>query len=299
MRKRRRTPVPLERTSLEIIYTFLRDMVGLFDGTSIVTFILYTFSIYTLLGLEASIALAFFFLVRGAGHFWALRHYHNYCKSIRFLPLLGGYIETFVPFCRRRDEGFSALGASIFVLMTSLVAFGLYITTGNLFYLFYASIAFGVNLLALLPIGVDLDGTAVLKSITFSIGRHLGLFFMFANIFAIPGFFYWLLSRQGPVDMAWLSPMVIAGVQRFTEEYRVVAMKPMSGTEIRNLAGLYLGLFIAFLFLPIILNISSINNSQQAEIASAVNVGMIGLMLISVAESNIIFFIEQKRRIFG
>lgn len=275
-------------------------MVLLFDIMAVVTFLLYTVSIYVLLGLDGAIVLAIFYLVRGAGHFWALREFDIPCFRIRFLPFLGGYIQTLSPFQRRVEEGFSIAGASVWVLISSLLAFALYLLTGNFICLFFASVAFGINIFALLPIGTDLDGTVVIKSIAFSISRHLGLLYMFLNIFLLPAIIYCKFSEGTAMDILWLSPSVIAGVQRFTDEYHCTygEMEPMDGTQVVKLLCLYVVLFLSFLFLPSILGISETLSGMQREVDLAVSLGIASLFIISILESNIIFFINLKRRIF-
>ena len=283
-----------------VFYQFTKDLFLICDSLTILTFVIYTASVYKLLGFETALVIAIFFLVRGAGHFWALRQCDVSCQGLRFLPVLGGYIQTASGFERRWDEGFSAIGASIWVLASSLLAFSVYLMTGNLTCLLFSIMAFGINLVALFPIASSFDGGIVLKSITFSLSRLLGLALMFVNIFAMPAIVYWLLSQRGPVNIVGLVPILIDGVQKFFEEYRVISpMIPMSKLQLKKLSGSYLLIFLAFMFMPKIFGISAISSLMQTEAISAINIGLISLLYMSTLESNVIFFVNLKRRIFG
>ncbi len=283
-------------------YEFVVELLKLFDLVSVLTFIVNTVAVYQLLGRDAAVAISIFFLIRGAGHFWGLLQCEGrvLCFVMRFIPFLGGYVKILLGFGRRWDEGFSSLGASIWVLASSVVAFVAYLLTGNFACLFYTAISLAINLFALIPTFSDFDGATVCKSITFSISRNLGLSFIFMNIFIMPAYFYWILSKQGPVDILWLSPLVISGAQKFTDEYNHIdKIKPMNSREIRNLSCLYLLIFAIFLLLPRIIDISQLPSAQQVQISFVTDICIFTSILAVVFKNNLIFWLRLKRRIFG
>ncbi len=285
---------------LLVLGVFVRALFRAFDVVTVLTFAIYMVLMHQVLGWDLAFVLGFFYLIRGAGHLWALRECAVPHGRLRFLPFLGGYVQTLSTFERRWDEGFSTLGAPIWILFSSLIAFFLYLTTGNLTCLLFSMTSLSINLVVLLPIASNFDGSIVLKSILFSFSRPVGLFFMFVNIFILPGIIYLLLSKSGPVDVMGLCPMLIDGVKRFSDEYNNdQPMASMNSAELKILSGLYLGIFLAFLFVPKIFNISAVSSVIQTDLFSAVSMGIIGLLFMAVLESNIIFFLNLKRRFLG
>jgi hypothetical protein len=306
----RKPPEAPPKSWREALYRFARDLLLILDVAAVVTLVLYALSIYKFVNFQAAIVLATFSLVRGLGHFSALRMCGVRCLAMRFIPILGGFVVC-RRFRRRFDEGFSALGASFWVLYSALGAFLLYLLTGSTTCLIFFAVALTVNLFVLLPIiGIDLDGTAVFKSITFSISRRLGLLFVAVNGISTTALLYWFLSRgEDPVNPTYLGGPIIAGIQRFLEEYRrpefskekrlKFSMEPMDANQIKTLFGFYAALLLGFWVAMMSLSSLSISSTILPEIECAGGIGIIGLLLISVLESNIIFFINLKRRIFG
>lgn len=276
---------------------FWKDFLFTFDIVSIVTLILYIASGAKFLGLEAALCLGVFYLVRGIGHFWGLRLCRVFYKKMRFIPFIGGYIETLLGFKRRHDEAFCALMPSIAVLITSLCAFAGYMVAGNLHLLMYAWISMVINAFAILPFVPDLDGAAVVKSITFSISRSLGLTFLMANAFIMPSFLYlW----RGVVDYMTLIPLVVAGLQRFSEEYnRILPIEPMNERQMKTIGGVYLVLLGSFLILPKALGISSVTAASMTMLWPTIAFGVLGLLILGVLESNAIVLLTLKRKLFN
>jgi hypothetical protein len=305
----RKAPEAPSKNWQESVYRFIRDMLLILDVAAVVTLALYALSIYKFVSFQAAMVLATFSLIRGLGHFWALRMCGVRCLTMRFLPILGGFVAC-RRFRKRLDEGFSALGASIWVLYSAGGAYILYFVTGSTSCLIFFAVALTVNLFVLLPIiGIDLDGTAVFKSITFSISRRLGLFFVAINGVTTTALVYWFLSLSGdPVNPTYLGGPIIAGTQRFLEEYRrpefskekrlKFSIEPMDSLETKTLFGIYAALLFAFAFMMMSLG-SATSSSMMPEIECAVGIGITGLLLISILEGNIIFFINVKRRILG
>lgn len=294
----------------EAIYRFIRDIMRILDISAVVTLVLYALSIYKFIDLKTAVVLATFSLIRGVGHFWGVRYCGVRPIAMRFLPVIGGFVVC-RRFRKRFDEGYSALGASIWVLFSAVMSFWCYLLFGSSTCLIFSVVAFSVSLFVLLPIlGIDLDGTAVFKSITFSISRYLGLFFVAVNGITTTGMVYWALSLQGePVNPTFLGAPIISGLQRFMEEYRrpqfkegrriKFSMEPMNSYQMKALSLVYMALFISTFSMVGILNSYAIPSVVQADIECAVYVAIVGLFLVSVLEGNIIFFINLKRRIFG
>ncbi len=275
---------------------FLADLLSSCDIFTFMTLGFCFALIHQNLGLELAAVLSGFYLIRGLGHFWGLRYCSVPVKSLRFVPPFGGYAETLEGFKFRVDEAFSSLGASIWVLIFATLCFLVYIHTGNLTCILFAMVSLGVNLVALLPIA-PFDGGKVLKSLLFSTSRLAGMTFMFVNVFLTPTLLYLALSQRGEVDVLPIYMTLIDGVQRFSEEYKMnsESIAPMNKLQMKAISFLSLFIFLAFAFMPKLLGISAIPNAMQAGAASAIDLGIFGLIFISTFKRNVTFFVNLKR----
>ncbi len=291
---------PRAKDMRESSYRFFRDLVLTFDAISIASLILYAIAAYQILGLDIAIAFTLLYVIRGVGHFSSLRHSKMPCQKMRFIPFLGGYMTTGAPFLSRSAEGFSSIGPSIWTLASAIMAYNFYLISGEIGFILFLVLSLTITLFVLFPFVPSLEGCTIVKSIAFSISGYLGFLFILVNMIAFPSCLYWILSKQGPVDVLWLSPLILGSAQMFSEEINnKTDIKLMSRSEIVKLSSLYISVILSSLFLLKLFGIWAISESMNADIFEIARLGVLVAALTYVFKGNVIFWLRLKRRIFG
>lgn len=127
-----------------------------------------------LFSLQFALALIGCLVFHEYGHVRAMKHFGMKTKGIYLIPFVGGLalgddkINT-----RWQDVVISIMGPT-FGLLMSLICFGLYLLTGEMFFAGLSALNALLNLFNMLPV-LPLDGGHILKSICFSMNSLLGL----------------------------------------------------------------------------------------------------------------------------
>ena len=275
---------------MQVQKPFWKEFLCSFDITSIAMFILYVVSAGKLLGPELALILGVVYLNRGAGALWGVRLCDVPYTKMRFIPFLGGFLEKVYVHFRRWDEAVCALAPLTWMLVTGLLAFFAYLVTGNLSCLMYAWISFAITIVDVVPIVSGLSGATVVKAVAFSISRTIGLCFMGINALLLPCILAAVMHlRDGnQAEYLGLIPLLVDGLQRFSEEYyRVSPIQAMNKKQYKVISGIYLFVLACFLILPKGLGISAISSASIPMLLPAIVIGITGLLLGPVLRSNI------------
>ncbi len=282
--------------------SFLMDLARAFDLISLITLAAVVGTFVKFLGLEGAIVLGVFCVISGIGHFWGVRLCDLPYKKMRFLSSLGGRMELIYKFRSRWAEGFCSIARPLWVLGSSLLAFLAYKITGNFTCMLYAWISFTIGAIEIMPFIAELDGATTVKSMIFSYSERLGLVFMAINAVLLPvllaiGMY---LRNAGQIDYAGLIPLLIAGLQGFSEEYyKDYEVTPMNRTQMKVMGGMYVSLLVSFLVMPKLFGISAVSVAAIPMFWPTVVVGTAGILILRIVRKNIDAAIEFKRGFCG
>lgn len=118
-----------------------------------------------------------------SGHVWAMKRVGIRTKGFYFLPFIGGAAIAEDEFKNHADNSFVSIMGPIWGLLMAAGAAGLYWVTGQPMWAAAAGWIATINIFNLLPI-TPLDGGRLMRCITFSIHKGLGVVFLILSLIA-------------------------------------------------------------------------------------------------------------------
>jgi Zn-dependent protease len=133
---------------------------------------------YTVIfGWKVAVMILLLLFLHEGGHLWAMKKRGMKTKGMYFIPFMGAAAVPDEAFSSRESENFVALMGPTVGLLLSVLAYVIFVFTGDLEFVAAAGWMAVINLLNLLPI-LPLDGGRVLRSISFSFGSLKGIIFV-------------------------------------------------------------------------------------------------------------------------
>lgn len=118
-----------------------------------------------------------------SGHVWAMKKVGIRTKGFYFLPFIGGAAIAEDEFKNHADNSFVSIMGPIWGLLMAAAGAGMYWVTGHPFWAAAAGWIATINIFNLLPI-TPLDGGRIMRCITFSIHKGLGVIFLVLSLVA-------------------------------------------------------------------------------------------------------------------
>jgi Zn-dependent protease len=118
-----------------------------------------------------------------SGHVWAMKKVGIRTKGFYFLPFIGGAAIAEDEFKTHADNAYVSIMGPIWGLLMAAAGAGMYWVTGQPFWAAAAGWIATINIFNLLPI-TPLDGGRIMRTITFSIHRWLGVVFLVLSLIA-------------------------------------------------------------------------------------------------------------------
>jgi Zn-dependent protease len=187
--------------------------------------------------------------VHETGHLLAMKVRGLRTSGIWFLPFLGAVAVARQPFRSHGETYFVAIAGPIFGLLSLVPLFAASFLLSRNYadaaaWLGYASAAAFINLFNLLPIGV-LDGGRIVKSLSMSLSRRLGLVIVGGGLLLCAG----LLALAGT---SVLGVLLLLSIFELLRSRKMDPLPPMSRKAVLGGTALYILIFILFAFLAII-----------------------------------------------
>jgi Zn-dependent protease len=157
--------IKLSKPLLKIAGVFVKVLKGV--GTTKVGLGAASFGVYSvMIDWRFAISVPLLIGIHESGHVWAMRKMGMATKGFYFIPFFGGAAVPESAFPSRWAEGYAALMGPLWGLAVTVVAYVLFLLTGNLVFEVAACWMAFINLLNLIPV-YPLDGGRVVKSLTF------------------------------------------------------------------------------------------------------------------------------------
>lgn len=118
-----------------------------------------------------------------SGHVWAMKKVGIKTKGFYFLPFIGGAAIAEDDFKTYADNAYVSIMGPVWGLLMAAVSAGLFYVTGMPIFAAAAGWMGTLNLFNLLPI-TPLDGGRIMRTITFSIHKGLGVIFLVLSLIA-------------------------------------------------------------------------------------------------------------------
>jgi Zn-dependent protease len=193
-------------------------------------------------------AVIYAIFVHETGHLLAMKLRGLTTSGIWLLPFLGAVAVARQPFRSHGETYFVAIAGPVFGLLSLVPLFAASFLLSRNYadataWLGYASAAAFINLFNLLPIGV-LDGGRIVKSLSMSLSRRLGLVIVGGGLLLCAG----LLALAGT---SVLGVLLLLSIFELLRSRKMDPLPPMSRKAVLGGTALYILIFILFAFLAI------------------------------------------------
>jgi Zn-dependent protease len=193
-------------------------------------------------------AVIYAIFVHETGHLLAMKRCGLKTSGIWFLPFLGAVAVARQPFRSHGETYFVAIAGPVFGLLSLVPLFAAPFLFSRTYadaaaWLGYASAAAFINLFNLLPIGI-LDGGRIVKSLSMSLSRRLGLVVVGGGLLLCAG----LLVLAGT---SVLGVLLLLSIFELLRSRKMDPLPPMSRKAVFGGTALYVLLFALFAFLAI------------------------------------------------
>src|ERR1700735_577386 len=190
-----KTPSSRRQTSIFVALGLIA--LKLLQGAKVVKLLLFGAFIWSLAlnhPLPFAFALAYAVLIHESGHLLAMKKCGLKTSGIWFLPFLGAVAAAKQGFRSHGEEFFIAIAGPVFGLMSLIPLFAAAVVLPRPYdaqFFGYVALTAFVNLFNLLPIGV-LDGGRIVKSLSSSLSRVLGLVVVGGGILLCAALMAWI-----------------------------------------------------------------------------------------------------------